>query len=95
MRKLRLALASFMALSALALARAKWKPTTSRLVLGYMADEDIVLIFTDPDHATAWRQEPYYSRIKKWAISEKGYVLIWEGERARALDAIPSSKYPS
>ncbi len=63
----------------------EWKPTTSHLVLGYMADADIVLVFTDPDHAGAWRQEPYYSRIKKWAISDTGYVLIWEGAGARAL----------
>ena len=26
----------------------EWKPTTSHLVLGYMADADVVLIYTDP-----------------------------------------------
>ncbi len=64
----------------------EWKPTTSHLVLGYMADADIVLIYTDPDHAAAWRQEPYYSRIKTWAAgTERGYVLIWESARVLAL----------
>ncbi len=63
----------------------EWKPTTAHFVLGYMADVDIVLIFTDPDDVNAWRQEPYRARIKKWAISDTGYVLIWEGKRARVL----------
>lgn len=64
----------------------EWKPTTAHLVLGYMADADVVLIYTDPDHPNAWRQEPYYSRIKNWAATtDKGYVLIWETERMLAL----------
>lgn len=63
----------------------EWKPTTAHFVLGYMAAADIVLIFTDPDHAAAWRQAPYHARIKTWAVSETGYVLIWEGRRARVL----------
>src|SRR5277367_1775345 len=54
----------------------EWKPTTARLVLGYMSDADVILIYTDPDHPNAWRQEPYHSRIKKWAAgTDKGYVL--------------------
>ena len=64
----------------------EWKPTTAHMVLGYMTDADIILIYTDPDHAAAWRREPYISRIKKWAAStDKGYVLIWESRRALAL----------
>ncbi len=64
----------------------EWKPTTAHLVLGYMAREDIILIFTDPDHVGAWRREPYLARIKKWAgMTDKGYVLIWEAKRALAL----------
>ena len=64
----------------------EWKPTTAHLVLGYMTEADIILIYTDPDHSAAWREEPYNSRIKTWAASTaKGYVLIWEGSRALAL----------
>lgn len=64
----------------------EWKPTTSHLVLGYMSDADIVLVYTDPDKVGAWREEPYYSRIKKWAAGTgEGYVLIWEAARALAL----------
>src|SRR5207247_689262 len=56
------------------------------LVLGYMQDADVILIFTDPDHAGAWRQQPYYARIKKWAATtDEGYVLIWECAGARVL----------
>ena len=63
----------------------EWKPITSHLVLGYMAEPDVTLVYVDPDHPGVWRQEPYYARIKRWAISDKGYVLIWEGDRTLAL----------
>lgn len=64
----------------------EWKPLTSHLVLGYMADADVILVYTDPDHPDAWRREPYLARIKKWAATaDKGYVLIWEEDRALAL----------
>lgn len=64
----------------------EWKPLTSKLVLGYMADADVILIYTDPDHPDAWRKEPYLARIKKWAATtDTGYVLIWEESRALAL----------
>ena len=47
------------------------------------------MIYTDPDHFAAWRQEPYYSRIKKWAAGTgKGYVFIWEAKIALALVGI-------
>ena len=64
----------------------EWKPLTSHLVLGYMADADVVLIYTDPDHPGVWRREPYLARIKTWAATtDTGYVLIWEMDRALAL----------
>ena len=62
-----------------------WKPTTSHLVLGYMADADVTLVYVDPDHPGIWRQEPYYSRIKRWAVSDTGYVMVWEAKRLLAL----------
>lgn len=65
----------------------EWKPTTSHMVLGYVAEADIILVYTDPDHAGVWRQEPYYSRIKKWAAPSDagGYVVIWESARVLVL----------
>lgn len=64
----------------------EWKPGTCHLVLGYMAEADVILIYTDPDHPGAWRGEPYLARIKKWAATtDTGYVLIWEKGRALAL----------
>ncbi|MBX7200181.1 MAG: hypothetical protein K1X51_12505 [Rhodospirillaceae bacterium] len=64
----------------------EWKPLTSHLVLGYMADADVILIYTDPGHPGMWRRAPYLARIKKWAAAtDKGYVLIWEKDRALAL----------
>jgi len=68
----------------------EWKPTTSHMVLGYMAEADIVLVYTDPDHSGVWRREPYYSRIKKWAVPSDtgGYVVIWEKTRVLVLSGI-------
>lgn len=64
----------------------EWKPTTAHMVLGYRAQEDIILIFTDPDYPGMWRTEPYATRVKKWAgMTDIGYVLIWESGRALAL----------
>jgi hypothetical protein len=64
----------------------EWKPQTAHLVLGYMSDADVILIYTDPDHPGAWRREPYLARIKKWAgTTDTGYVLVWEKHRALAL----------
>jgi hypothetical protein len=64
----------------------EWRPATSHLVLGYMADVDVILIYTDSDHPGVWRTEPYFARIRKWATTtDVGYVLIWEGGHARAL----------
>ena len=64
----------------------EWKPTTSHMVLGYMSDADVIMVYTDPDHPEMWRREPYISRIKKWAATtDTGYVLIWENQNALAL----------
>ncbi len=64
----------------------EWKPNTAHLVLGYMAEADVILVYTDPAHPNAWRRTPYLDRIKKWAATtDTGYVLIWENGRALAL----------
>lgn len=64
----------------------EWDPRKSHLVLGYMAEADVILIYTDPAHPDVWRREPYLSRVKKWAATtDAGYVLIWESTGALAL----------
>ena len=63
----------------------EWKPTTSHMVLGYMAEADVIIIYTDRAYPGLWRQEPYLTRVKKWAVSDIGYVLIWDADGARAL----------
>jgi hypothetical protein len=64
----------------------EWKPATAHMVLGYMADADVIIIYTDPAHPGMWRREPYYARVRKWAaITDIGYVLIWENGGALAL----------
>src|SRR6185295_3375260 len=44
-----------------------WKPSHSRMVV--TRDSFRVNIIVDPERPDAWRKEPYYSDLKKWAAS--------------------------
>src|SRR5262249_25146669 len=58
-----------------------WKPSVSSLVL--TTSEDGIEIRCDPDHAQAWRGEPYRGDIEKLAISGEQHavhVLVMVGE---------------
>ncbi len=61
----------------------RWRPDKSRLVM-YTEDDDRRLrVVVDPDHPQAWKQEPYYSRLK--AMSQRAYdgheLLVSIGDR--------------
>ena len=43
-----------------------------------------LVIHTDPSRPHVWRQEPYWSDIRRWArvAARKGrQVIVWEGDR--------------
>ncbi len=43
------------------------------------------MIYVDEAHPSAWRQEPYFSEIKQWAVDAiriSGQVVVWEGLNA-------------
>jgi hypothetical protein len=64
----------------------EWKPTISHFVLGYMTEADVTIVYVDSDYVGAWRQEPYYSVIKRWAATtEQGYVLVYDDKGTLAL----------
>ena len=47
-----------------------------------------IAIHVDPGRAGAWRQEPYYSEIKNWAVAaseNRGQVIVWQGPNAIAI----------
>ncbi len=43
----------------------EWKPDTCKFVMNDIRRMGTFAISTDPGHRTAWRNEPYYSRLKK------------------------------
>lgn len=61
----------------------RWRPDRARFVM-YTEDDDRRLrVVVDPDHPLAWKQEPYYSRLK--AMSRRAYdgheLLVSIGDR--------------
>jgi len=59
-----------------------WKPSKAKFVL--TTSEDGIELRCDPGFPDAWRKEPYYSEIRKWAISGEGgdiTVLVIVGRR--------------
>ena len=67
----------------------RWQPTRSKIVLAY--DEQLaprLSVHVDPSRPDAWREEPYYSQIKRWAVAaaaSRGQVIVWQGRRTIAV----------
>ena len=60
-----------------------WKPENSKLILSYKPDVNTIIIFSDLGRLGAWRSEPFYSRIKAWAVEKvnnNGQVIVWQGK---------------
>jgi hypothetical protein len=65
-----------------------WKPSNCNMVLTFDRSSKTLAIRVDPDHAKAWRQEPYFSEIKAWAAvawHDNGQVIVWQGDVAIAM----------
>jgi hypothetical protein len=67
----------------------RWAPTRSKMVLAY--DEvhaPRLSVHVDPARPDAWRKEPYYSQIKRWAVAaaqQRGQVIVWQGRSTVAV----------
>jgi hypothetical protein len=45
-------------------------------------------VHVDPGRPSAWREEPYYSQIKRWAaaaVAKRGQVIVWQGRNTIAV----------
>ena len=45
-------------------------------------------VYVDTARPNAWRQEPYYSQIKRWAAAaaaQRGQVIVWQGRSTIAV----------
>ncbi len=63
----------------------EWKPNRSKIVLASRKKENRITAHVDPRRPDAWRQEPYYATLKKWAKAaapHKGQVIVSVGARA-------------
>lgn len=81
-----------------------WKPSTSNFLMTFEEDANRLVVHVDPATPQAWRREPYYSRIKAWAVEAAenlGQVLVWEGDqivavlpdREQHLGKVPDNMY--
>jgi hypothetical protein len=46
----------------------EWYPIKCKMVLYAEAEGNRIALHVDPSWPSAWREEPYYSQLKKWAI---------------------------
>lgn len=44
-----------------------WRPSVSRLVIGFEGGTKAMLIQVDPDRPEAWKRAPYYQQLKEWS----------------------------
>jgi hypothetical protein len=62
----------------------EWKPSHSKIVVASELDHNRIAVHVDPQRPDAWKQEPYYSRLKQWAaaaVPHHGQVLACVGGR--------------
>jgi len=45
----------------------EWKPDKARFVLSWEQEKQKLSIVVDPSQPTAWKREPYFSKIRQWA----------------------------
>ncbi len=63
-----------------------WKPATSKMVLEVDVETQRISVHVDAARKEAWRREPYYSDIKRWATTndiQGGWIVVYQG-----LDAV-------
>ena len=63
-----------------------WQPTRAKMVLHHVNDAgmDKVVVHVDPGSPQAWRKEPFYGELRRWArelLERNGTVNIYLGKR--------------
>lgn len=57
----------------------EWKPDRAKMVLSLDPVTRFLNVQVDPGQANAWRREPYYGQLRKWAAASlplQRYVLV-------------------
>lgn len=66
----------------------EWKPERAKFVLSVTRD-NVLTVQVDPGAPTAWRAEPYFSQIMRWAASGQATgrrVVVFVNDRATEVD---------
>jgi hypothetical protein len=61
----------------------RWKPSRSGLVVAFDEYPYAVAIHVDPASPDAWRKDPYFSQILRWArgaARRNARVVVWQGD---------------
>src|SRR5262249_24168007 len=67
-----------------------WKPSRARMVLTWESHANRMVIHVDGGRPDAWRKEPYYAQIKRWAeaaLRNRGQRRL--GQRKAASSVLP------
>ena len=66
----------------------EWKPERSKMVLTIDPGTRFLLVQVDPGNAAAWKREPYYGQLKRWAaasIPQKRHVVVFLNKSATVI----------
>ena len=65
-----------------------WRPDVSKLVICSEADGNRIAVHVDPGFPARWREEPFYSQIKRWAdigVDNAMQVVIYLKDRVTVI----------
>jgi hypothetical protein len=65
-----------------------WKPERSKMVLSIFPLNGFMYVQVDPGAASAWRKQPYYDQLHKWAETnlQKGrHVIVFVNDEATLI----------
>src|SRR5262245_42524549 len=71
----------------------RWKPSRSKLVVAFGEHPYAVAIHVDVASPHAWREEPFHSQIRQWAMlagRQGGKVVVWQGAKKIVVPAEPN-----
>lgn len=66
----------------------EWKPDHARFVLSIYPGTNSLAVTTDPGAPNAWKREPYYRDLKRWAeaaLKAGDNVLVFTGSKVTIL----------
>jgi hypothetical protein len=66
----------------------EWRPSRSKLVLRAEADGGMIAVHVDPGDPSAWRREPYFRKIKQFAVAgveRRQQVVVYIRNRVIAV----------